>query len=144
MDPVLSFFILEWVEATATLKRISSRLDTKWRQPYSNTCGYIKIRVAITLVRATLRCLRGSRVPIHQISVQWPQWEDGAGINLFRWGPQLSIQNPLPPFTSSATRVSSPDSAFYCEVGLRLSLVKCVFWLLSGVGVGGRSGAKPL
>ena len=40
-------------EATATLKRIASRLATKWKQPYSNTCGYVKSRVAITLVRAT-------------------------------------------------------------------------------------------
>ena len=72
------------VEATATLKRISSCLATKWRQPYSKTCGYVKSRVAITLVRATHRCLRGSRVPAHRISVQQPQWEDGAGLNLFR------------------------------------------------------------
>ena len=28
--------------------------------------------------------VRGSWVPAHQISVQRPQWEDGAGINLFR------------------------------------------------------------
>ena len=72
------------VEATATLKRIASRLATKWRQPYSKTCGYVKNRVAITLVRATHRCLRGSCVPAHRISVQRPQWEVGAGLNLFR------------------------------------------------------------
>ena len=57
------------VEETATLKRKSSRLATKWRQPYSKTCGYVKSSVAITLVRATHRCLRGSRVPAHRISV---------------------------------------------------------------------------
>ena len=45
------------VEATATLKRIASRLATKWKQPYSMTCGYVKSRVAITLVRATHRCI---------------------------------------------------------------------------------------
>ena len=72
------------VEATATLKRISSCLATKWRKPYSKTCGYVKSRVAITLVRATHRCLRGSRVPAHRISVQKPQWDDGARLNLFR------------------------------------------------------------
>ena len=71
------------VEATATLKRITSRLATKWKQPYSKTCGYVKSRVAITLVRTTHRCIRGSRVHAHWISVQRPQWEDGAGINLF-------------------------------------------------------------
>ena len=72
------------VEATAYLKRIASRLATKWLQIYSKTFVYLKSRVAITLARATHCCLRGSRVPAHRISVQRPQWEDGAGLNLFR------------------------------------------------------------
>ena len=72
------------VEATATLKKLASCLDTKWKKPYLKTCGYVKSRSAITLVRATHRCIWGSRVPAHQISVQRPQWEDGAGLNLFR------------------------------------------------------------
>ena len=72
------------VEATATLKRISSCLATKWKQPCSKTCGCVNSRDAITLVRATHRCIRGSRVPAHRISVQRPQWEDGVGLNLFR------------------------------------------------------------
>ena len=50
------------VAVTATLKRIASRLDTKWRQPYSRTCGYVKSRIAITMVRATHWCIWGSRV----------------------------------------------------------------------------------
>ena len=62
------------VEAKATLKRISSRLATKWRKPYLRTCRYVKSRTAITLVRVTHRCIRGSRVPAHQISVQRTQW----------------------------------------------------------------------
>ena len=77
-------FWLMWVEATATLKRIASHLATKWKQSYSKTCGYIKSSIAITLVRATHRCIQGSRVPTHWISVQRPQLEDGAGINIFR------------------------------------------------------------
>ena len=60
------------VEATTTLKRIASRLSTKWKQPYSKTYGYFKIRVAITLVHTTHRCIRGSGVPAHRISVQQP------------------------------------------------------------------------
>ena len=72
------------VEATATLKRIASCLSTKWKQSYSKTCGYVKSRITITLVRATHCCIRVSRVPAHRISVQRPQWKDGAGINLFR------------------------------------------------------------
>ena len=65
------------VEATAALKRIAIRLATKWRQPYSKMCGYVKSRVVITLVCATHCCLRGSRVPAHRISVQRPQWRMG-------------------------------------------------------------------
>ena len=72
------------VEATATPKRIASRLATKWRQPYSKTCGYFKCRVSNTLVRATHLCICGSRVPAHRISMQRPQWEDGEGLKLFR------------------------------------------------------------
>ena len=72
------------VEVMATLKRIASRLATKWKQYYSKTCRKVKSRIAITLVRATHRCIEGSRVPAHRISVQRPQWEDGAGLNLFK------------------------------------------------------------
>ena len=72
------------VEATATLKRISSRLETKWRQPYYRTCRYVNIRITITLVRAKNRCIQWFRVTAHNISVQRLQWEDGAGLNLFR------------------------------------------------------------
>ena len=72
------------VEATATLKRIASRLTSKRKQHYSKTCGYVKSRIAITLVRATHRCIRGSWVPTHKISVQRPQCEDGSGLALFK------------------------------------------------------------
>ena len=72
------------VEATATLKRLAIRLTTKWKKSYSKMCGYVKSRVAITFVRATHRCIRGYRVPAHWISIQRPQWEDDAGLNLFR------------------------------------------------------------
>ena len=72
------------VETTATLKRLASRLATKWKKFYSKTCGYVKSKISITLVRATHHCIRGSWVPAHLISVQQPQWEDSAGLNLFR------------------------------------------------------------
>ena len=72
------------VEATATLKMIASRLVSKWKQPYLKTCGYDTSRVVITLVLATHRCIRRSRVPAHKISVQRPKWEDGAGLAMFR------------------------------------------------------------
>ena len=72
------------VESMATLKRLASCLATKWKQPYSKTCGYIKSRITISLVRATHCYILGSRVLAHRISVQRPQWEDGSGLNLFR------------------------------------------------------------
>ena len=72
------------VEAVATLEMISICLATKWRQFYSRMCRYLESRIAITLVRAKHRCIRGSKVPVHKISIQNLQWEDGARINLFR------------------------------------------------------------
>ena len=72
------------VEATANLERLASRLATKWKQPYSKTCGYVKSRIMITLVRSTHHCIQGYWVTAHQISVQRPQWEDGAALKLFR------------------------------------------------------------
>ena len=70
---ILPFFAsvdgLLGVEVTATLKRLASCLETKWRKPYSKTYGYVKSRIAITLVCATHRFIRGSRVLAHQISV---------------------------------------------------------------------------
>ena len=41
------------VEVEETLKRIDSRLVTKWKEPYSHTWGYAKSRVAIILFRGT-------------------------------------------------------------------------------------------
>ena len=84
------------VEATATLKRLASRLATKWKQSYSKTCGYVKSRIVITLVRGTHRSIQGSRVPEHRISVQLPQWEDGAGLDLFELARQGSLYPPSP------------------------------------------------
>ena len=72
------------VEAMADLKRIASRLATKWWQPYYRTCRYVKSSVSITLIRTTHRFIQGSRVPAQNISVQRPLWEDGSGLNLFR------------------------------------------------------------
>ena len=69
---VASVEVLLGVEATSTLKMLDSRLATKWKQPYLKTCGYVKSRISITLVRATHRCISRSRVPAHRISVQRP------------------------------------------------------------------------
>ena len=66
--------VLLGVQATATLKRLASGLATKWKQPYSKVCGYVKSRIVITLVCTTHCCIRVSPVPAHRIGVQRPQW----------------------------------------------------------------------
>ena len=57
------------VSEADNLKMIASRLITKCRQTYSRTYGYFKSNISINLVGATHRCVRGSRVPAHNISV---------------------------------------------------------------------------
>ena len=47
------------MEAAATLKRVVSRLTTKWQKPYSSTSGYIKSKIAIALVQAIHQCIQG-------------------------------------------------------------------------------------
>ena len=71
------------VEAGDTMKRISSRLTTRWHQPHSRMCRYVKSRIAITLVRATHRCIRGFRLLANRISVQHLKWEYGSRLKLF-------------------------------------------------------------
>jgi hypothetical protein len=71
-------------EATVFLKRIAALLSEKWQRPYSEVCGYVNARMSIAIVRATHLCLRGSRVPAAQMSNRRPQWEDRAGLGLFR------------------------------------------------------------
>ena len=71
-------------ESEDTLKRLSSRLSSKWWQPYSHTCGYFHSRVAITMGWVTHCCIRRSQVTVGRISVQRPQWVDGSGLNIYR------------------------------------------------------------
>ena len=71
-------------EAEAALKRIASRPVQKWQEPYSRTCGCVKSIVSITLVRATHRFIQGAKVTASCMSVTRPQWEDSAGLHLFR------------------------------------------------------------
>jgi hypothetical protein len=72
------------IEAQTMLKKLSARLAEKSGKPYSEVCGYVNARMSIAIVRATHLCLRGSRVPTSQMSNRRPQWEDGAGLGLFR------------------------------------------------------------
>jgi hypothetical protein len=72
-------------EAQTFAKRLAAKLAGKWQKPYSQVAGYVKARLSIAAVRATHLCLRGSRVPAHNISARFSQWEDGAGLAMHEW-----------------------------------------------------------
>ena len=71
-------------EAKTALKKISTRLAVKWERPYSQVCVYVNARMSIAIVRGSHLCLRGSRIPTSRMSNRLPQWEDSAGLGLFR------------------------------------------------------------
>jgi len=50
-------------EARAFLKRLAKLLSEEWEKPDSIVRGFINARMSIALVRATNRCIRGSRTP---------------------------------------------------------------------------------
>ena len=72
------------IEAQTLLKKLAADLAEKSGKTYSQVCGYVRTRVSIAIVRGTHRCLRGSRVPTKRMSNRYPQWEDGAGLSLFK------------------------------------------------------------
>ena len=69
-------------EATSFTRALASHLANKWNRDYSATCGCVKGRLGLTIVRATTRCLYGSRVPARHIS-STPAWSDGLGLGLW-------------------------------------------------------------
>jgi hypothetical protein len=71
-------------EAKILLKKLSAMLAKKWEKPYSEVCGYVNACMSIAIVRATHLCIRGSRIPTGKMSNRLPQWEDKAGLGLFR------------------------------------------------------------
>ena len=54
---------LRGAEAESATKRLSSLLASKWKRAYSEVCGFVRSRLAITLVRSASLCLRGARDP---------------------------------------------------------------------------------
>jgi len=53
-------------KARAFLKRIAKFLAEEWEKTYPIVRGFINARMIIALVRATNRCIRGSRIPTSQ------------------------------------------------------------------------------
>jgi hypothetical protein len=73
---------LRGVEATAAGNRLALMLSAKWNRSYSEVCGYVRSRLAISLARTTSLCLRGARDPSARAS--HPTWDSGAGLGLYR------------------------------------------------------------
>ena len=48
-------------EATTFYKHLASMLASKWDQPYSCTLAWLRCRLAFSLLRAAIQCLRGAR-----------------------------------------------------------------------------------
>jgi len=55
-------------EARTFLKRLAKLLAKEYEKPYSTVRGFINARMSIALVRATNRCIKGSRIPVSNMS----------------------------------------------------------------------------
>jgi hypothetical protein len=62
-------------EGKTFAKRLAVKLAGTWQKPYLQVRGYVKARLSTAAVRATHLCLRGSRIPAHNISTRFSQWE---------------------------------------------------------------------
>ncbi|CAB0016792.1 unnamed protein product [Nesidiocoris tenuis] len=67
-------------QMTAFLKVISERLADKWGRPHETVRGWVKVRLAFAILRATSMCVRGARR-------KWRNVEDilgmdGAGLRI--------------------------------------------------------------
>ena len=63
-------------EAQFVVRRFADKLSTKWGKPYGKVMGWVRTRLSFAILRATSRCVRGSRV-------MWRKgigMEDGAGL----------------------------------------------------------------
>ena len=72
---------LEGSECTAACKQLASKLSAKWNCQHSQICGFVRSRMALTLVRATSRCFRGSRTPRQRVGSL--EWASGSSVRLF-------------------------------------------------------------
>ena len=70
-------------EARTFLKRLAKLLAEEWEKAYSIVMGFISARRSIALVKATNRCIRGSRTPVSNMSNRF-RWEGGAGLGLLK------------------------------------------------------------
>ena len=54
-------------EAQAFEKRIASLLSDKWNRTYSELVGYVRGRMAMSILRSNTVCLRGVRVKTRSV-----------------------------------------------------------------------------
>ena len=64
-------------EAKHFLKRLAARLSAKGQKPYSHTMYFVRVRLSVAILRATVHCLRGARQKMHGLFL-----EDGAAMSL--------------------------------------------------------------
>ena len=67
-------------EAQAFEKRIASLLSDKWNRTYSELVGYVRGRMAMSILRSNTVCLRGARVKKRTV----PWVEDSAAYEATR------------------------------------------------------------
>ena len=64
-------------EADVFLKRLGDVVSVKWERSYSEVMGWVRARLSFAILRASILCLRGSRVKWRCLGL-----EDGASIGL--------------------------------------------------------------
>jgi hypothetical protein len=108
LDKVVIHGVYRWTprqESKTLLKKLSGLLAKKWEKPFSEVCGYVNAHMSIVIVRATHLCLCGSQIPMGKMSTHLPQWEDKAGLGLFRH--KLHPISPTPHLLTSPIHPSS-------------------------------------
>ena len=68
-------------EANTFYKRLASLLAHKWNDPYNSTLAWLRCRLSFSLLRSSIRCIRGARsqqgVAFKQLPVELVRAETG-------------------------------------------------------------------
>ena len=77
MQPVL---VLEWWNKINNVKQLANRLFDTWDRSFSDVLCWIRLKLALSLLRVVAVCLHGSHTKWRSLGV-----EDGAAIRMFDW-----------------------------------------------------------
>lgn len=73
-------------ESNVFYKRLASLLATKWDDPYSSTLSWLRCRLSFSLLRSSIRCIRGARshrgVAVRPSPVDLVRAESGLQVSL--------------------------------------------------------------